>query len=152
MADTEDLVHAVQRLADERGRFPFQAYLFVFRALGKSQEVAGKQRHVTGQELLEAARQVALELFGPLTLMVFKAWGLDQTEDIGQMVFDLVDAGLMGKTEEDSLADFRDVYDFEEVFAPDVAIAGERPKLVSGAERFALVGVPLGKGREVPAE
>ena len=77
MADTEDLVNAVQRLADERGRFPFQAYLFVFRALGKSQELAGKQRHVTGQELLEAARQVALELFGPLTLMVFGAWGLE---------------------------------------------------------------------------
>jgi uncharacterized repeat protein (TIGR04138 family) len=148
MAEAEDLVLSVQRVAEEVGLHPCQAYLFVFRALGKSQELAERPGHVSGRELLEAARVVALELFGPLTLMVLDAWNIRKTEDIGAMVFQLVERGLMGKTEEDSLEDFTDVFEFEDVFAPDVAIKGERP-LLSGRERFALANVPIGKRAEV---
>ncbi|MGE0712901.1 MAG: Minf_1886 family protein [Planctomycetota bacterium] len=146
--EAEDLVRAVQRVADEVGRFPYQAYLFVFRALGRSQEVAGKPRHVSGQELCEAARQVALELFGPLSLMVLDAWNVRTTQDIGAMVFHLVERGLMGKTDDDKLDDFEDVFDFREAFAAEAALACERPCL-SGRERFALADVPLGGRGEV---
>jgi uncharacterized repeat protein (TIGR04138 family) len=32
------------------------------------------------------------------------------------MVFNLIEAGIFGKTEEDSLEDFKNVYDFEAAF------------------------------------
>lgn len=73
-------------------------------------------RHVSGPELLEGVRQYAIKEFGPLVLTVFDYWGIRCCEDIGHMVFNLIGAGIFGKTEEDSIADFKSVYDFEEAF------------------------------------
>src|ERR1043166_2913911 len=80
-------------------------------------------------------RQYALKEFGPMVLTVFESWGIRCTEDIGNMVFNLIEAGIFGKTEEDSIEDFKDVYDFEQAFvkpfAPVKAIgaAPSRPEL-----------------------
>ena len=51
-----------------------------------------------------------------MTKAVFAHWGITKTSDFGEMVFTLVKAGLMSKTEEDTLEDFRDVYGFDEEF------------------------------------
>ncbi|MHC5081994.1 MAG: Minf_1886 family protein, partial [Planctomycetota bacterium] len=72
--------------------------------------------HVTGRELLEGARLRALEELGYLARTVFEGWGIRTTRDFGEVVFLLVKEELMGKTDQDSLEDFEDVYDFEEVF------------------------------------
>lgn len=74
-------------------------------------------RHVTGPELLDGVRQYALKEFGPLVITVFDNWGIRSCEDIGNMVFNLIGAGIFGKTEEDSIEDFKNVYDFGEAFA-----------------------------------
>ena len=73
-------------------------------------------RHVAGPELLEGVRQYALREFGPMVLTVFESWGIRNCEDIGHMVFNLINAGIFGKTEEDSLEDFKNVYDFKDAF------------------------------------
>src|SRR5439155_14217996 len=73
-------------------------------------------RHVAGPELLEGVRQYALKEFGPMALSVFSFWGIHRCEDIGHMVFNLIGAGIFGKTEEDSMEDFKEVYDFHEAF------------------------------------
>lgn len=73
-------------------------------------------RHISGQELLDGIRDYALDLFGPLGKLVFNKWGVHKTDDFGVIVFNLVDAGLLGKTEQDSIDDFRDRYDFADVF------------------------------------
>ena len=73
-------------------------------------------RHVTGPELLDGVRQHALKEFGPMVMTVFDSWGIQSCEDIGHMVFNLIGAGVFGKTEEDSIKDFKNVYDFEEAF------------------------------------
>ncbi len=52
---------------------------------------------------------------------VFSYWGIRSSEDIGHMVFNLIGAGIFGKTEEDSIEDFKDVYDFDEVFVKPFA-------------------------------
>jgi uncharacterized repeat protein (TIGR04138 family) len=102
-------------------RYQREAYIFLRDALDfttKQQKKAKGTtvRHVSGPELLGGVRQYALKEFGPLVMTVFENWGIHATEDIGHMVFNLIGAGIFGKTEEDSLDDFKNVYDFQEAF------------------------------------
>lgn len=103
-------------------RFEIEAYLFIREALeftSKSlkKPESGPMHHVTGRELAEGARDLALQQFGPLALKVLNTWGIRRTEDFGEIVFNLVEAGELGKTAEDKREDFADGYDFHEAFA-----------------------------------
>ena len=88
-------------------------------------------RHVTGPELLDGMRQYALKEFGPMVMTVFDNWGIHSCEDIGNMVFNLIGAGIFGKTEQDSIEDFKNVYDFDAAFvrpfAPTKRITAKSP-------------------------
>jgi uncharacterized repeat protein (TIGR04138 family) len=102
-------------------RYTRDAYVFLRDALDyttkQQKKVKGATvRHVAGPELLEGVRQYALKEFGPMVLTVFSSWGIRCCEDIGHMVFNLIGAGIFGKTEEDSIEDFKSVYDFQEAF------------------------------------
>ena len=102
-------------------RYHREAYLFVKDALDHTQKAVVKEnreqlRHVTGQELLEGIRAYALTQFGPMAEMVFAEWGVHRCEDFGEIVFNMVDIGLLGKTEEDSRADFQNGYNFRDAF------------------------------------
>jgi len=102
-------------------RYQRDAYLFVKDALDHTQKLVikenkGEVRHVTGQELLAGIREYALTQFGPMTKMVFEEWGIHRCEDFGEIVFNMVEIGLLGKTEQDSRADFANGYNFDEAF------------------------------------
>jgi len=102
-------------------RYHRDAYLFVKDALDHTQKVVVKEsreqlRHVTGQELLEGIRGYALNQFGPMAEMVFAEWGINRCEDFGEIVFNMVEIGLLGKTEEDSRTDFQNGYTFHDAF------------------------------------
>jgi len=102
-------------------RYHRDAYLFVKDALDHTQKTVVKAsreqlRHVTGQELLEGIRGFALTQFGPMVEMVFEEWGVKRCEDFGEIVFNMVEIGLLGKTEEDSRADFQNGYSFHDAF------------------------------------
>lgn len=107
-------------------RFAREAYHFVREALDHTQRKVHKDtrsrrlenRHVSGQQLLEGIREHALAEFGPMALYVFGEWGIRRCEDFGDMVFNLVEHGngMFGKTDTDSREDFKDGYDFAEVF------------------------------------
>ncbi len=102
-------------------RYPRDAYLFVKDALDHTQKIVlkenkGEMRHVTGQELLGGIRDYALVQFGPMTQMVFEEWGIKRCEDFGEIVFNMVEIGLLGKTEKDSREDFGGGYDFNDAF------------------------------------
>ena len=102
-------------------RYHRDAYHFVKDALDHTQKVVVKEnreqlRHVTGQELLEGIRSYALNQFGPMTEMVFAEWGVTRCEDFGEIVFNMVEIGLLGKTEEDSREDFQNGYNFRDAF------------------------------------
>lgn len=73
-------------------------------------------RHVSGRQLCLGLRDLAVHQFGVLARLVLAKWNIDSTEDFGRVVFALVDAGLLRKTDEDTLEDFRGVYDFEDAF------------------------------------
>jgi uncharacterized repeat protein (TIGR04138 family) len=102
-------------------RFQRDAYSFIREALDHTQKTVGKEnrgriRHVTGQELLEGIREYAITQFGPLATTVFEEWGIRSCQDFGEIVFNMVEIGLLAKTERDSRADFENGYDFYEAF------------------------------------
>lgn len=116
--------HEVIRLIrKEDDRYEAGAYLFLRRALDHTlkeiceRESSRRPRHVTGQELCVGIRDYALQEYGPMTRTLLENWGIHRTEDFGQMVYNLVEFGIFGKTETDSLSDFERVYDFEVAFS-----------------------------------
>jgi uncharacterized repeat protein (TIGR04138 family) len=97
-------------------RFGRDAYLFTFECLRLAQQRTAGRRHVTGRELLDAGRELARDRYGLMARRVLAAWGITTTDDIGHIVFNLVDAGLMGKTDDDRIEDFHAVFDFTDAF------------------------------------
>jgi uncharacterized repeat protein (TIGR04138 family) len=103
-----------QRYARDAYSFLREALDFTQKAIGK--ENHGKVRHVTGQELLQGIRQFALVQYGPMTRTVLEEWGIKNCTDFGELVFNMVESGLLAKTERDSRDDFQHGYDFTEAF------------------------------------
>ena len=75
-----------------------------------------EHRHVSGPELLHGLREHALREFGPLAATVLENWGVTRCEDVGEMVFQLIEVGAFGKSDEDCPQDFAGVFDFDEAF------------------------------------
>ena len=110
-------------------RYAFEAYEFVLEALSFTQEMLGRvppagdltenrtgshaRYHVSGPELLGGVREYARRQYGLLARAVFRAWGLNATSDFGEIIFNLIDIGLLSKNENDSKADFHNVYDMD---------------------------------------
>ena len=103
-------------------RYHRDAYYFVREGLDFTQQklikAAGAKdpRHVSGRELMDGMRRYALENYGPMAKTLLNEWGVNSTEDFGEIVFNLVENNLLAKTEEDSREDFGDGFDFDEAF------------------------------------
>lgn len=107
-------------------RYAYEAYEFVFAALAHTQQMLGRvppesggegerQYHVKGPELLRGICDLALRDFGLMARTVFRRWGIERTDDFGEIIFNLIDANLMSKTDDDSRQDFHNVFDLDEV-------------------------------------
>ncbi|MFM7180292.1 MAG: Minf_1886 family protein [Verrucomicrobiales bacterium] len=110
-----------RQAAEKDPRYDVDAYLFLRDALdftiaGVPRASQSRPRHVRGPELLGGFRDLALREFGPLARTVLEIWGIHRCEDIGEMVFGLIEVGAFGKTEEDTRQDFANGYDFEDAF------------------------------------
>ncbi len=115
-------MEVVRQIRERDPRYDIEAYFFIREALdytGKMLEKPqeGTSRHVSGRELLEGIRKYSLEEFGPMALKVLNSWGISKTDDFGEIVFNLVNIGELGKTEEDNIEDFKNGYDFHDAFA-----------------------------------
>jgi uncharacterized repeat protein (TIGR04138 family) len=121
-------------------RFAYEAYEFLFAALAHTQLMLDrvppdepsrgeKDYHVSGRELVHGVRDLALREFGFMARTVFHMWGIDRTADFGDIVFNLVEAGLMSKTAQDDRRDFEDVFDLDEALVHQFRI-----ELHEGAE------------------
>jgi uncharacterized repeat protein (TIGR04138 family) len=109
-------VKTLQQIVKKDPRYPVEAYAFVLEALFYTREKSKIRGHVTGQQLLEGIRDLAQERYGMMAKMVFAHWGITKTVDFGNIVFNMVKEKMLGKTPEDSIGDFKDIYDFDEVF------------------------------------
>ena len=119
MTDLQFAERILDQLQERNPRFHGKAYLFLLSALHVVMEELEEPRHISGQELADGVRRLALEQYGPMARTVLEHWGIHSTKDLGEIVFTLVDMGLLTKRDEDSKEDFRDVFDFEEVFELD---------------------------------
>lgn len=97
-------------------RYQEAAYVFVLSALNYVLERLSEPRHITGREMAEGVRDLALDRFGPMARTVLEHWGIESTGDVGEIVFALVEAGVLIKQDEDSRTDFNDVFDFDDAF------------------------------------
>ncbi len=111
-----EVVDRIENLAEEKGRYKAAAYFWLVRALDYTRRSLGRPGHVTGQELLQGARGLALKEFGPMATSVFEYWGVEKGEDIGRIIFDLIEVKLLAKTDQDSLQDFQTGESFQAAF------------------------------------
>ena len=104
------------------GRYAYEAFQFLLNSLEHTVEHTGRLeeeqagRHVSGQELLDGMRGHALNLYGPLAAEVWRSWGVRSSLDWGHIVFALVQGGMLNRQDSDTLDDFENGYDFDEVF------------------------------------
>jgi uncharacterized repeat protein (TIGR04138 family) len=116
-----NFAEVVEQICEKDLRYSLDSYHFVQEGLNhtlKSLKRGSQQahRHVSGQELLHGLREFALKEYGPMSKAVLNEWGIKTTEDFGQVVFNLVSAGVLGKNETDSPNDFKNVFTFDEAF------------------------------------
>lgn len=97
-------------------RFSLDAYDFVMSALRYTLTRLDEHRHVSGRELLMGIREYAMRQYGPMTRTVLENWGLKSTLDFGEIVFNLVETGIIQRKQEDTKEEFRDVFDFKTAF------------------------------------
>ena len=111
---------AVARLCARDRRYAPEAFHFLhdglMRTLKQVQEKEKKPRQISGAELADGLRRHALDQYGPLAMTVLDRWGVRTTRDFGEIVFLLLEAGLLGKTDEDKIEDFDDLFDFDAAF------------------------------------
>ncbi|MBA2565154.1 MAG: hypothetical protein H0V09_06990 [Gemmatimonadetes bacterium] len=106
----------LERLLEKDSRYPEKAYVFLLLSLQRVIGRLPKPRHVRGTELALGCRDLALELYGPMARTVLEHWGIRETSAFGDLVFNLLEVGVLSKSEEDARADFDAVFDFAEVF------------------------------------
>jgi uncharacterized repeat protein (TIGR04138 family) len=131
---------SLEEVVEAVGLYPIEAYEFVQQGLGytvnklhgdaaaptaaaaPAKEAGAAGRHVTGRDLCLGLREYALMKWGLMARTVLARWNIRRTLDFGRIVFALVDNGWMAKTEDDTLEDFRDIYDFNKAFEADYRI------------------------------
>ena len=116
MSEFATLEQAFEQIRERDGRYQERGYLFVLAALEFAQGRLPARRHLSGGELAWACRDFALEQFGLLAQAVLEYWGVTNTQDLGRIVFMLIDVGLLARQENDRLEDFERVYEFADVF------------------------------------
>jgi len=107
----------VEEICLQDKRYKPDAYEFLLQGLSFTQKKLKKTAHVTGNQLAHGLRDYAINQYGPLASRVLAHWGINQTQDFGNIVFNMIEKKLLAKTKEDSPLDFAAVYDFKSAFS-----------------------------------
>lgn len=132
--NNNDQIKCIKRIAREDGRFSPEAFFLVADVIhntsqwikegslrtedGYLREEDNGQFHVSGRELMVGLRRLAKERWGCMARHVLEEWGLRRSEDVGEVVFLMVEDSDLGwrKRECDTREDFSDGFDFAETF------------------------------------
>lgn len=117
-------------MLDNAGPYPIEAFTFVRDGLSYTAKcvhenidaLSEDERHISGQQLCMGLRDFAIEKYGLLAQEVLRHWHVKRTDDFGRIVFAMIEEGLMSKNQEDTVEDFRAVYDFDEAFSRDLLL------------------------------
>ncbi len=108
---------SLEKIAREDGRFSPDAVRFVYEGLGYTvKNVVDEPRHVSGQDLSEGLKKLAIEKWGRLAMLVLNNWSIKTTRDFGEIVYMMIVNSWMSAQPTDSIDDFNDVYDFQTTF------------------------------------
>jgi uncharacterized repeat protein (TIGR04138 family) len=109
----------IEQLAVKSGKYKKEAFYYIAKAIESSHEKIKrkehKRRHISGQELVDEIVMIAREEYGFLAKTVFKDWGIENTEDIGEIVFLMVDNGILTAQSSDSKDDFKDLFNLADM-------------------------------------
>ncbi len=105
----------LRRLQNVCKPYGLEAFQFVLGALEVTQQQLPARRHITGKELLDGIVRYGKQEFGPMALSVWNHWGIHSTEDFGNIVFKMVEEGILSKTDQDSVDEFKTEYDLKAV-------------------------------------
>lgn len=128
----QDFWVMVDRIRASDGRYAGDAYAFVMDALDHTVRELGERRHVTAAELFQGMCRFARGRYGMMAWDVLRNWGIRSASDVGDIVFQLCDAGILSRREEDTRGQFDLPVDLKQVledeyfelhspFDPDVA-------------------------------
>ncbi len=127
----------ILRLLESDSRYCLEAYQFVREGLTYAQDVLEMgsdqqavdaqteeelEKHLSGQQLCKAIRQYAIEQYGYMAQVVLHNWGITTTGDLGNIVYNLIDADLMKRSKHDRREDFDNVYSFDVAFRDEFRI------------------------------
>lgn len=121
-SDVDGIEERISQLRRRDRRYSRNGYFFVLDALDYTIESLGRDhetgdcRHIGGKELLQGVQELAADKFGPLATVCLERWGIKTTEDVGEVVFNLIDSGLLSRRPADSRLDFVDGFAFEPTF------------------------------------
>ena len=85
------------------------AYDFLRQALDHSAQRFKQDRktaHLSAEELYMGVCSLALEEYGPMAKSVLEYWGILSSVDVGEIVFRLIEVGVFGKQEGDTINQF----------------------------------------------
>ncbi|MBN1912783.1 MAG: hypothetical protein JW788_00125 [Candidatus Omnitrophica bacterium] len=116
MEEKKDFSRIIEEVFTRDSRYKPDSYEFLMQSLAFTQKKLKRQGHISGRELLEGIREFAIDQYGPMAKTVLSHWGISKTRDFGNMVFNLIEEKVLSRTEEDSLDDFNDIYDFDSAF------------------------------------
>ncbi len=122
---------AISQSVEKDSRYHPHAYEFVRDALHVAAKIfcEGKEdQHVTGQQVLEGVRQHALAEYGPMAHTILAEWGLHRGEDIGNIVYNLIETGYFGKNDGESIEDFAGGFEFETALTEPFKLVSQRLK------------------------
>jgi len=112
----DEILKRIGDIAIKNGRYEKEAFLFVLVSLEYTVAKLPSRRHLTGQELAKGMADFAREQYGYMAKVVLEKWGITSTMDYGEIVYLLIESGLLTRTETDRKEDFADVYDFDTEF------------------------------------
>lgn len=121
-SNPEGIEERISHLRRRDRRYSRNGYFFVLDALDYTIESLGRDRktgesrHIGGKDLLIGLQELAAEQFGPMATVCLERWGIKSTEDVGEIVFNLIDSGLLSRRPADSRLDFADGFDFKPTF------------------------------------
>lgn len=132
----------LDEVLERDNRYTREAYGFLREALEFTQKRRRKSRaahstHVSAEELLDGFREYSLQQFGPMGLTVLGYWGIRSTSDVGNMVFNLIEAGMFGRADDDRIEDFENRFSFQEAFVAPFRPEGQRPAVPATRKRKA---------------
>jgi uncharacterized repeat protein (TIGR04138 family) len=117
----ESIAHAADCTVD--------AVMIVMDAFRRAQAVYGGRafltrdfvkRHVTARQVCEALRDHAMAYFNDEAEAkeLLAEWGIWRSEDVGRIIFAMVDSGQFGAQEGESVHDFDGLFTLDTLFAP----------------------------------